>query len=300
MAETARAERPQGIALIALAGCLWGTAAIASRFVFDAGNTEPVTVGLYRLALASVCMLAAGIVIYSPDKFRIDRKHWPALALIGLSQAAYNALFFAAVAYVGVIMASLIALCSAPVLVSVLSALFLGENIRRLTLLAIVSALLGVVLLVGWPSEVATGSGRFWVGVAMAGGAAVAYATFALSSWTLAEDYHPFVLIGLGFGLGALCLMPIAFALGLRVEGGSQTWSALLYMALIATALAYFIFYFGLRWVAPSATGIVVLLEPLTSATLASVIFGERLGPFGLAGAGLLVLATALTAYRTR
>ncbi len=300
MSKNARQERPQGIALIAMAGCLWGTAAIASRFIFDAGNTEPVAVGFYRLALSSVCMVAAGLFAFSADKFRIDRKHWPALVLIGLSQAAYNALFFAAVSYVGVIMASLIALCSAPVLVSVLSAQFLGEKIRRMTLLAIVSACIGVVLLVGWPSEVASGSGQFWLGVGLAGGAALAYATFVLSSWTLAEAYHPFVLIGVGFGLGALCILPVALAFGLHVEGGMPAFGAILYMALIATALAYFIFYFGLRWVAASATGIVVLLEPLTSAVLASLIFDERLGPFGLAGAGLLFLATALTAYRTR
>lgn len=292
-------RRLLGLVLVGAAACLWGTFAVASKTIYQLGETAPVVIGFYRLAIAAGVLLVARLVLAGGAGLRIGRADLPALLLIGLSIAGYQALFLGAVAAVGIILSSLIALCSAPVLVSLLSVLFLKQRIGPATLLAIGLAAGGVLLLVGWPGGTEAGGGqaeprRVLAGLAMAGGAALCYAVFALASWTLAPRHHPFTLIALGFGLGALLLLPLALSAGLAVSGGAMAWAAILYIGLVATALAYALFYLGLRSVVAAATGILVLLEPLTSAVLASVIHGERLGPYGLLGGALLLAATVI------
>ena len=283
-----------GLVLVGTAACLWGTFAVASKTVYQLGDTDPVVIGFYRLASAAAVLLVLRLMSAGTAGLTLTRRDLPALLLVGLTIAAYQAFFLGAVATVGVILASLIALCSAPVLVSLLAALFLKERIGPVTLLAIAFAAGGVFLLVGWPDRGVVESGNLLLGCALAGGAALCYAVFALASWSLAPRHHPFTLIGLGFGLGAVLLLPLALNAGLGVDGGAVAWAAIAYIGLIATALAYGLFYLGLRAVAASATGILVLLEPLTSSLLASLLHGERLGPHGLIGAGLLLAATLL------
>ncbi len=71
-------------------------------------------------------------------------------------------------------------------------------------------------------------------------------------------------------------------------------------MAVVPTAVAYAVFLYALRFVTATASGILVLVEPLTAAILASLLFGEALGPWGLAGGGLLITAVVLVSLPER
>ncbi len=288
----------RGIVLIAAAAVLFGTAGVAAKLLGGFGHAEPISIGFYRLAIAAPLLLLCGGALGGLRSLQVARRDWLALTLIALSQAAYQGLYFGAVARIGVTLAALIALCSAPVLVTLLSAAFLGETITRRLALCVAIAVAGVALLVGVPGPSSAEGSDLWAGIAMAGCAALAYAVFALSSWTLAERYPPATLVGLGFGLGALLLAPAALHAGLEVTGGSAAWGLVIYIGLGATALAYALFFAGLPHVRPAATGLVVLFEPLTSALLAAVLFGERLGLAGLAG-GVLLLIAVVTLPRT-
>jgi hypothetical protein len=59
------------------------------------------------------------------------------------------------------------------------------------------------------------------------------------------------------------------------------------------TALAYALFFHGVKSATASEASIGALAEPLTGTVLAVVIFGERLGPWGLVGAVLLISVIA-------
>jgi DME family drug/metabolite transporter len=295
-ASSHRPERAAGIAFVACGAVLWGTAGVASKVLFGLGDAAPQTLGFYRLVVASLVLLVAARLTLGVGCFAIQRGDWIALALIGLAQAAYQGLYFGAVERIGVTLSTLIALCSSPVLVTLLAALAFKEIPSGRTLAAITIAVAGVVLLIGFPDGVTNEVATFWTGAAMAAVAALAYAVFALASWKLAADYHPFVLVGLGFGFGAMLLAPFAWQAGLAVDGGQKAWAVVGFVGLISTALAYVLFYRGLKHVRASASGVLVLLEPLTAALLASVLFGEILTVPGLAGAALLLLAAALIA----
>ena len=283
----------QGAGLVALSGVLWGTVGVASKLLFDVADVAPLTVGFYRLAIA-VPLLFVLIQVLPGVAWRpvATGDAWLLVAL-GVTQAGYQGLYFFAVAELGVTRATLIALCSAPVLITVLAAWWLRERAGVVAWLAVPIAVAGTGLLVGGPTEGAGGLGSA-AGYAAAAGAALCYAVFALASRQLASRYHPFQIIVLGFGLGALLLLPMAVANGLALAMGPLGWSIVAFMGVVPTALAYAVFFFGMRRTTATASGVLVLMEPLTAAVLAFLILGEALGPLGLVGAVLLCAAVMM------
>lgn len=293
-----RAASGRGMLLVGLAAVQWGTAGVVSKGLIEAGAMSPLTIGFYRLALAAPLLLAMAVRLQGRAAFAIARRDWGRILLIGGMQAAYQGLYLAALANVGVTLATLLALCSAPVLVAVLAVLLLGEALTRRMVLAVLLAVAGTGLLVGFPDPAVMQRPGFAAGVLMAIGAALAYAVFAIASRSLAARYHPFQLVAFGLWAGAMMLLPAAMAQGVAVEGGAEAWAALGYIVVASTAAAYALFLHGLRTTPATVSGVLVLLEPLTAAGLAWLAFGERLGPLGALGGGLLLVAVWLLTRR--
>jgi DME family drug/metabolite transporter len=144
----------------------------------------------------------------------------------------------------------------------------------------------------------ATGEqGNAVLGVLLALGSAFGYAVIALCSRALAGRYHPLQSLTIGFGTGAVILLPFALFNGLVVSYPASGWSILLYLGLVPTVLAYVLFLSGMRHTTATLASITTLLEPLTSTLLAWLFFKEQLGFFGLLG-GMLLVGAILLLFR--
>jgi len=285
---------------VALAALLWGTVGIASRFLFEVSALAPLTVGAWRLLLAAPLV---GLFAARLPGAALDRRDLGLMLLLGLTQAGYQGLYFGAVARVGVTLATLLALCAAPVLVALLARVVLREPLGPRTLAAVILSVMGVALLVGVPGPMRADAATVGVGLAMAGAAAASYAVFTLASRALAGRHHPARIVALGFGAGAVMLAGIAGVAGLGsgrpfLPESGVGWALVLYMGLVPTALAYVLFLWGMRRATATGSAVVVLLEPLIAALLAWLLLGERLGPWGLVGGGLLLGAVMVLALR--
>jgi DME family drug/metabolite transporter len=103
---------------------------------------------------------------------------------------------------------------------------------------------------------------------------------------------------GVTFTIAAVVLTPALAWIDGPARQLAAGWPALLYLGVVATAGAYAAYAIGLRRVPASIAGIVALLEPLTATALGVFAFGERLGPIGIAGAGLMFGALAVLLTR--
>jgi DME family drug/metabolite transporter len=155
-------------------------------------------------------------------------------------------------------------------------------------------ALIGTVLLVGVQPNGAGALHNTVVGVLLALGSAFGYAVIALCSRALAQRYHPLQSLTIGFGTGAIILLPFALSNGFVVSYPAVGWMLLLYLGLIPTVLAYVLFLYGIRHTTATVASITTLLEPLTSTLLAWLFFKEQLSVFGLMGGILLIGAIVL------
>ena len=292
-----------GLLLIAVAAASWGTTGATMTLLSRDATVSPLLVGWSRLAIAAPCLLlaAAGAARLGP---RSTRRAWPALgdlplcAALGLAMAAYQVCYFRAVTLVGVAAAALLAICSAPLLIAVLAAGFLGERLTPLVRLSLGTAVAGTALLVVGPRGLDQVAGRFGLGALLALGAGVSYAVYAVAAKGLLARVTPLAVSAITFALAAVFLAPALLTEPAPRRALAAGWPLLVYLGLGPTAVAYALFTVGLTRVPATAAGIVSLLEPLTATTLGLLIFGERLGAAGVTGAVLLLGALALLTIR--
>ncbi|HYB71428.1 MAG TPA: EamA family transporter [Candidatus Bathyarchaeia archaeon] len=288
-----------GLVLIALAAVSWGTTGATMTLLSRDAAASPLLVGWCRLAVAAPFLLLGAAVsrLHARDP---GRRAWPAArdlplcAALGLAMAAYQVCYFRAVTLTGVAAAALLAICSAPLLIAVLAALFLGERLATLVRVSLGMAVVGTALLVVGPRGLGEITGHFGFGALLALGAGVSYAVYAVAAKGLLARVEPVAVSALTFALAALFLAPALLAEPGAADAVRSGWPLLLYLGLVPTAVAYALFTTGLQRVPATVAGIVSLLEPLTATTLGLLVFGERLGPLGATGALLLLAALAL------
>lgn len=279
----------RGILFVSLSAMLWGTVGIATQAIYRQSELNAISVGFFRLALAFPLVALLGWKIVGRQIFQRPR-HYLRMTLIGVLLALYQVFYFAAIGYIGVAMATLITLCTAPVVVSLASVVVLKEPLTKATLYALVCAVTGTVLLVGFPAG-GTVPKNLLLGVALSLGSATGYAMVAMIGRSIAHVCNPIHSTAVSFGVGALALFPLAAANVFSVQYTDITWSLLVYVGLVPTAVAYTLFFLGMRGVKASTASILTMLEPLTATVLAWLVFGERLASSGLVGAVLLLIA---------
>ena len=284
-----------GMPAIVLAALTWGTIGVAVEALYRVSAPDPFSVGFYRLLLSVPVLLAFSRVYAGPGFWRVRPRDRGALALMGAAFAAYQVCYFAAIPYIGVAAAVLINICSAPVMVALLSSVFLRERLNWVVGLALVGAVCGAVLLVGDSPEAATPRDLL-LGAALALGAGFSYSVVALTARSVAPHYHPAQPVAIAFALSALLLLPIVLARGLAWHYTPAGWGLLLYLGLVPTALGYGLYLRGLRTTTATVSAVVALLEPLISTVLAVTLLGEQLSRSGVLG-GALLFASVLFLY---
>src|SRR5215216_3551462 len=290
----ARAAAHRGLLLVVLTAILWGTVGTAVQLIYHLVETNPLSIGFFRLLFSVPVLLLACWFRLGRRMFHIAPRDLGHMVLMGAFMAFYQVCYFAAIARVGVAIAVLVTLCTAPVMVALLSALLLRERLTGGIVLALACALAGTAMLV-WVGPGGGGARRDTLaGVLLALGSAFGYTMLTLCSRTLAGRYHALQPITIGFAAGALLLLPFALATGFVVSYPVGGWALLLYLGVVPTALAYVLFLTGMRSITATVASIATLIEPLTSTVLAWLLFGEQLGPLGVFGAALLLGAIGL------
>jgi DME family drug/metabolite transporter len=280
----------RGVVLIALAAVAWGTTGSVSTVLVQRAGAEPLLIGTVRLWLAALLLLpAAGL---GGGSLRVGRRALVAALGMGAAMAAYQAFYFTAVTAAGIVVAALVAICSAPLMIAALAALFLGERLTARVGLALVLAVGGTGLLVAAPGAGAAPGPV--AGTVLALGAGLAYAVYAVTARAFVRRTSALGITALSFAAAALLSTPLGLRAGDPVGAVARGWPWLLYLGGVATAGAYALYARGLTRVPAAAAGVVTLMEPLTATLLGVLVFGERLGATGLAGAALLLGAIGL------
>jgi len=286
-------ESQAGILFVSVSAILWGTVGIATQAIYQQSELTAVTVGFYRLAFAFPVVALLCWKIVGQQIFQVSTRQHLKMMLIGIMLALYQVFFFAAIGYVGVAVATLVTLCTAPVLVSLASAVVLKEKLTGYSLLALLAALLGTVMLIGLPGNAAS-QGSVALGIALALGSATGYAIVALLGRSIASSCHPIHSATVSFGTGAVFLFPLATTSIFSTPYTGEIWGLILYVGIVPTAVAYSLFFLGMRSLKASTASIITMLEPLTATILAWLIFDELLATSGLIGAILLLSAMAI------
>ncbi|HEX6569666.1 MAG TPA: DMT family transporter [Acidimicrobiales bacterium] len=173
------------------------------------------------------------------------------------------------------------------VFVPVLTFFVLRRRPHRLTLLGLVLAVAGLMLLTGGAD---TSFGR---GEVLTLGCAVAFAAHIVILGETAGRHDAIRLTCVQVtAVGVACLAASVVTGGLAM--GTDAYLAAAFTGVFATALAFFAMVWAQRIVSPSRAALILLLEPVFAALLARLT-GDPLTAAALAG-GVLILAAVVVA----
>ena len=283
-----------GLLMVMFSATLLGTVGIFVQTIYTLSETNPLSIGFFRLAISVPVLFLACTRTLGRRTFQIARRDLALMLLIGVMTALSQVCYFAAIGYIGVAAATLITLGTAPVWVALFASLLLRERLTRVILLAGLCAVGGAALLANiQPGQVMVRS-HTMLGVVLALGSALAYGTVTLCSRFLARRYHPLQSLTVGFLAGALFLLPITLMTGLALQYPLASWISLLYLGTVTTAFAYWLYFSGMRHTPATVASIATLLEPLTSTELAWWLLGEQLGSSGILGGFFLLSGIGL------
>lgn len=290
-----RTFQPGGLWLVIGAGILWGTIGVATQSIYNTDTTTSLFINLGRMFVAAPVLLIACWRVGGRSMFRIKRRDFLIMALSGTLLATSQASYFAGIRATGVTISTLFTVCLIPLVVTFFSVLLKFETLSRRVVIALVLALVGSVLLIGLHAPEGTHDDLL-LGAFFSILSAVTYAVVILCGRFLAADYHPLLVTAMNFTVGMAVLLVVNLLSGFVAVHTAQSWLLIVYLGLVPTALAYWLFQSGLRSVSATAASIMSLLEPTVAALLAWLLFGETLAATGIAGAVLLIVSILLLA----
>jgi DME family drug/metabolite transporter len=277
--------------LLAVSGgaLLWGTTGVAVSIVHDRSGLPAVSIGWYRVAIAAlvVALVFRGRGVHAAAA--AFRRHPVALAVSGAGFGAYQALYFVGVQYVGVSVSTLVSLGIAPIALTAGGALVRRRRPPASGLAVLGCAIVGLALV-----SLRPGSGvdapHPVLGVLASIASGLGYAGITALSRRMSQE-DPLLLTGVTSTVGAVVLLPFAIPAGLAVPHDAIANGWLIYIGVVPTVAADWLFYRGLRSTASEVAGVLTLLEPLAAAVLAAIVLHESLSAWAVVGGGLMLVA---------
>ncbi|MEU9097493.1 EamA family transporter [Streptomyces sp. NPDC048361] len=268
-------------ALTALAPISWGSTYFVTTQFLPADR--PLFTGMMRA-------LPAGLALVAVTR-RLPRGAWwwKSAVLGALNIGAFFPLLFLSAYRLPGGMAAVIGSVG-PLWVAGLAALFLGERPTRRTLLTGVAAALGVSLVV----LKATGAfDAIGVIAALGSSASMSAGTVFTKRWGRPEGVGPLVLTGWQLTAGGLLIAPVALlAEGAPPALDGRNLTGYLYLALVNTAVAYWLWFRGIGRMTATSVTFLGPLSPLTAAVIGWAALGQALGPVQILGMAIAFGAT--------
>lgn len=280
------AGKALGLLAVAGAAALWAAAAVVASNLFEAGMPA------VELAEARAVIAVAGFALVPGAWRRPVRGDWKRVAALGITIVAVNVTYYESIARIPVAVA-LVLQYTAPALVVAWTSVAARRPPSAPVVRALVLASAGVVLVLGVFSR---GMDEIdIVGAALALGAAVFFASYAVLAEAVAANYSPQAAMFRAFGVAALVWVGYQATQGLphdlllRRHAG-----AVLFVGLVGTLAPFLLFMWGVQQVQAQRAAIAATLEPVLAAAMAWIWLGQGLSPLQVAG-GVVVIAAVVS-----
>jgi drug/metabolite transporter (DMT)-like permease len=196
-----------------------------------------------------------------------------------------------------------IILTMTPILIAVLSAIFIKERINWIGWLGILTSFFGLYFVIfGNTSGLSFGE-KILSGNLMILFGNLFWAIYTVFSKPLLERMSPLRLTALTLTFGTLFYLPLTVREIITLSWRSlsaRSLAALLFSAVFAIALSYYFWYSSVRRVGNTKTGIYSNITPVLTVIFAQLILGERLNLTKAIGALVIILGFYLTRFGQR
>ncbi|SFC05172.1 Threonine/homoserine efflux transporter RhtA [Halobiforma haloterrestris] len=270
------------------AAALWGGLYVVSKWGFDA--VPPLTLAFLRVAVGAAALLV--VVRATAPRRRFSRRDLLGFAALGVAVAASLATQFLGTALTTASQGSLVTVLT-PVFTILLGVSVLGERLSGRLVVGIVTATVGTVVVLSGQYDLAELTGSATVGIGMLLVASATWAVYTVFGKPLIERYSALETATYSCAvavpiLGALVPVEVATTgASLRaIEPTPELVVAVLYLGLLGTAAAWYLWYKGMEYVDASVVSAFFFAQPVVGALFGAAVLGESPGSrFVLGGA---------------
>ncbi len=129
-------------------------------------------------------------------------------------------------------------------------------------------------------------------------GAQICFAFYVTAAKRYVARYGPLFVNGVIFTVGALLFLPLIGEWGPVESVATAGWLA--YLSLLATGLAYYLYFYGLNHVPIAAGTSIFYLKPVLASLLAMFVLNEALERHFYVGLGVILVSLILAIFRIR
>lgn len=279
------------------AASIWGGMYVVSKYALD--FIPPFTLLWLRYLVGFAVLWALVVRTGLAQPFSRDRRTFMTIGFIGYFVSVGLQFIGTRLssAHMGAILTS-----ASPAFIIIFARTMLGERLNLRKIASVAMATAGVLIVVGWEGG---GSGnRVLLGNIALLGAAVTWAILSVLARRASITYSPLVITTYAIFWGGLFTTP-AMVLEWQfvpVTGLDRPllWLAVLYLGVVATAGAFFLWNKGLQLVEASVGSVFFFLQPVVGAFLGWLILGEHLGTSFFVGGSVILAAVLLVSLPAR
>jgi drug/metabolite transporter (DMT)-like permease len=267
---------------------VWGSTFVVTKAA--ATEIPPVTLAMLRFLIATIVLVpiawSHGGLARLPRPIPFGALALMAFSGIALFTIAFNYALVYASATQGALIYALL-----PAAIALAAVIFLEERPSARRVGGIVVSICGVVLVVAAGEEGAT-SPHPLLGAVWMIGAVVAWTAYTVFAKRLAAVDQIIVTTSISL-LGVLMMAPLSGFELMHTQWqmpSTQAWLGLLFLGVVASALAYIVYSFALRELDATEVGVFTNLDPIVGVLTAVMFLGEVLHSGHIVG-GVLALA---------
>jgi inner membrane transporter RhtA len=232
-----------------------------------------------RIGLSAVILLA----VFRPPLARFSAAQWRAVVPYGVVLGLMNFVFYLAIARIPLGLAVTLEF-TGPLGVAVV-----GSR-RPLDLAWVALAGAGIALIAPWSGS---GQGIDPIGILFALFAGACWAAYIVLGGRLSRVLTEGAAVATGMMVAALTTVPFAFAIGAFAKATPALLATGAVVALLSSALPYFLEMVALRALPARTFGILMSLEPAVAALAGLVLLGEQLTGAQWMSVALVISASA-------
>lgn len=258
--------------------------------------------GLTWYRVVFTCAIFWTISFFAGPKEKVPFKELPLIALAAFCGVGFNMITFMWGLSLTTPISASVLMVTTPIMVVVLSAIFLKESLFPMKIAGIAIGFTGAALLIFLSSSPSLVGADPLTGNLLVFANTISYSFYILLAKKLTKKYHVFTLMKWLYLFGVLLITPFGIQQGLAFEVGEASDFVLLniaYVILFATFGTYMLNIIAIRTLKPSVVAVFVYLQPLIAALIA-VGLGTDQMTWTKAGAGALIFFGVYLAGKKR
>jgi len=240
-------------------------------------------------------------LLYPSEK--IDNKDWLRIIACAFFGMLLNMLAFFKGLSLSTPINSSVMITLAPVLLLILSAVFLKEKISWLKSIGIGIGLIGASTLIIFGTKTQTNAPNIPLGNMLFIINASSYSIYLIMVKPLVLKYHSITLLKLFFLFSFLMNLPIGLSEFIEVSWmqlSLDSISKLAFVIIATTVITYLCNIYALKQLSPSTIGAFIYLQPLIAAFFAIILGVDKLTPVRIGAASLIFLSVFLSTRRPK